>query len=99
MHPAEVVAPQRLGDVPEAERFEVREIEAADRPRDVAECVRECVVLAILRCVRQVLAPTASSTITHARGMELLKLCPWKRLRVSSASSSSPSVWSRWQPP
>ena len=58
-----------LLDVPEAERLEIGQVEAADRPRDVPERVRALV--AELGRIRQRPAPTASSTITHARGSGL----------------------------
>ena len=58
-------------DVAETERLEVRQVEAADRPRDVAERVGDTPSSPYSAASGRAPAPTASSTMTHARGMGL----------------------------
>jgi len=56
-------------DVSEAERLQIRQVEPADRARDVAKRVRALVAVRVR--IRQLSAPTASNTITQALGTGL----------------------------
>ena len=78
-------------DVPEAERFEVGQVEPADGPGDVAERVRPLV--AVLRRVRQLAGPDG---VEHdhagARHGAAILVLGWTPSSDSSASSSGSSA-------